>query len=43
MFKGRSLEIDTASSAALRGESAAQASAAGRWASNAFMKYIRKT
>ena len=40
-FKSNSFRIGAASAAALRGESDAQIRAAGRWASDAFRKYIR--
>ena len=41
VFKEHSFRIGAATSAALRGESDAQIRAAGRWASDAFRKYIR--
>ena len=40
-FKGHSFRIGAASAAALRGESDTQIRAAGRWASDAFRRYIR--
>ena len=40
VFKAHSFRIGAATSAALRGESDAQIRAAGRWASDAFRKYI---
>ena len=40
-FKGHSFRIAAATSAALRGELDAQIRAVGRWASDAFRRYIR--
>ena len=41
VLKGHSFRIGAATSAALRGVSDAQVRAVGRWASDAFRKYIR--